>query len=91
MQKIFNLIVQLFPIGAGEAPTTRIARGLRTGDQRELLTGAALLGYRLYRTRAAGRELIFRKEISEGSAVVIRSGREGELRDIEITPIDDIT
>jgi MYXO-CTERM domain-containing protein len=60
------------------AGVERTLRGLRHGDQRELYTGLGLaaLAY-LGRTRPR-RQLLYRKRIPEGSAVVIHHRRRGD-------------
>ena len=60
------------------AGVERTLRGLRQGDQRELYTGLglAVLAY-LSRTRPR-RQLLYRKRIPEGSAIVIYHRRRGD-------------
>jgi hypothetical protein len=88
VRKLMQLIkVRLFgaaavtPVAAG---TTRVLRGLREGDQPTLLGGAAILAYGLLKKRGPERELIARREVPIGSAVVIRHGKKGQLPTIEI-------
>jgi len=88
---ITKSISRFLSVGAGEAPSLRVWRGLRTGDQRELLTGAAIMGYRWLRTSKGGRELVYRKAVPEGSAVVIRYGKRGQMTDIEVRKLDELT
>lgn len=53
----------------------QLFRGLRTGDQRALLTGAALAAFGLWRRSSAPkRELIHREVVKEGSSLVVRNG-----------------
>ena len=49
----------------------RSMRGLRTGDQRELYIGLALLTLAYLQRTAPGKELLYRKTIREGSALII--------------------
>lgn len=67
------------PISSG---FNRALRGLRTGDQRSLYTGALLVAFGLWQ-RGRGRdrrELIYRRELKEGEAIVIRPGVAGGER-----------
>jgi hypothetical protein len=60
----------------------RALHGLRTGDQRSLYTGALLVAVGLWRrsrTRER-RELIYRRELKEGQAIVIRPSVAGGNR-----------
>jgi hypothetical protein len=68
--------------------TQRLFRGLRQGDQRALLAGAAMLAFGwLRKTGAPKKELIYRKEVPVGSTVVIRH-RKGDMPQLEITEPD---
>jgi len=49
----------------------RSMRGLRTGDQRDLYIGLALLAAAFLERSAPRRELLYRKKLREGSAVVV--------------------
>jgi len=61
----------------------RAFRGLRTGDQRALLTGAAVAAFGWYRrTRPPTRTLIRRLEIKPGRSVVIRNGADQTRVDV---------
>jgi hypothetical protein len=87
VRRLMQLIkVRLFgaaavtPIAAG---TTRVLRGLREGDQRSLLGGAAIVAYGLLQKRGPEKELIARREVPIGSSVVIRHGKKGQLPTIE--------
>ncbi len=63
----------------------RVWNGLRTGDQRSLLLGAALYGIAWLRANSGPKkELLYRKTIPEGSSFVIRTGKQGELPEIEV-------
>jgi hypothetical protein len=88
---ILNLVKRAVVIGSGETPATKVLRGVRTGDQRALYTGAALMGYQWLKSHSNRRELLYRKEIPEGSAVVVRYGKRGELAGVEIRRVDDLT
>jgi hypothetical protein len=57
---------------------TRTLRGLREGDLRSLYTGAALLAFGLWRRnrgKRGQRELIYRRELKQGEAIMIRTSR----------------
>ncbi|GEM_PF-1705866 len=61
--------------------TTLLFRGLRTGDQARLLTGAALVAAGLWRgSRRRRRELVHREVLSHGRGLVIRTGSGDEPR-----------
>jgi hypothetical protein len=64
----------------------RALRGLRQGDQRDLYTGLGLaaLSY-LTRTRPR-RQLLYRKRVPEGSALVIHHRRRGDPKIEVIKP-----
>lgn len=62
---------------------TRVLSGLRTGDQSLLFTGLGLLALRYLRTSRQNKQLLFRKVVPVGSAIVVRHTKEGEPR-IEI-------
>ena len=53
---------------------SKLFRGLRTGDQRALLAGAAMAALGLWRRSSAPkRTLIHREVVKEGSSLVIRN------------------
>ena len=62
---------------------TRLFAGLRTGDQRALLAGAALAAFGLWR-RSAGpkKTLIHRSVVREGDSLVIRNGSDQTRVDV---------
>lgn len=64
----------------------RTLRGFREGDQRELYTGLALTVLAYLRRTGPRRELIFRKAVPEGSALVIHHKRHGDPRIEVIKP-----
>ena len=59
---------------------TRSLRGLRTGDSRSLYTGVLLLAYGMWKRQRDRKELIYRKTMTPGDAVLIRAGRKGDKR-----------
>jgi hypothetical protein len=69
------------------AGAARFFQGLRTGDQRALLTGAALAAFAWWRRSAPPKKtLIHRSVVREGSSLVIRRGSDHsavEVRRIE--------
>lgn len=67
---------------------SRMLRGLRTGDQRMLFAGAALvlLGW-WRRPSARQRTLVFREELRPGRSVIVRYGRTGDLPEIEVARV----
>lgn len=65
----------------------QLFRGLRTGDQRALLTGAAIAAFGLWRRSSAPKkELLHREVVKEGSSLVIRSG--ADQRRVEVRRVD---
>ena len=60
------------PIADGLA---RGLRGVRTGDQRSLYTGAFLLAYGLWKRQRGKRELLYKKTVSPGEAVLVKTSR----------------
>lgn len=66
--------------GAGARGWTRVLRGLRQGDQRELSWGLALAALAYLRNTAPRKQLVFRKRVPQGSAVVVHNRRPGQPR-----------
>lgn len=58
----------------------RTLRGLREGDSRELLIGLGLAALAYVRKTGPKRELIYRKAVSPGSALVIHHTKRGTPR-----------
>lgn len=56
----------------------RVLRGVRQGSQSMLLTGLALILIQRLRDARGKRELVYRRRLPVGSAVVIRHERPGE-------------
>lgn len=56
----------------------RTLTGLRVGDRRELYLGLALTAFAYLRRTQPSRTLVFRREIPEGSALVIHHKRSGD-------------
>ncbi len=67
----------------------RTLRGFREGDQRELYLGLALTALAYLRRTQPRRELIYRKTVPEGSALVIHHKKRGAPR-IEVLRPDDV-
>ena len=65
---------------------TRALRGLRRGDQRELVLGLALAIFAYMKSGDTDRELLFRKKVPEGSAIVIHHRRRGDPKIEVIKP-----
>ena len=64
---------------------TRLWNGLRTGDQRSVLFGAGLFAFSWLRlNREPKKTLLYRKTLPEGSSFVIRTGKPGDLPEIEV-------
>ena len=64
----------------------RTLTGLREGDRTELYTGLALTALAYIRRTRPQRELLFRKSIPEGSAIVIHHKKRGAPRIEVIKP-----
>jgi hypothetical protein len=58
----------------------RSLRGLREGDYRELGVGLALTALAYLRSTKPRKELVYRKTVSEGSALVIHHKKTGTPR-----------
>jgi hypothetical protein len=84
VRRLSKLVARFLPASPLAAGTVTALRGLRTGDQRSLLGGAALLAFGWWRSQDGGRQLIYRREVPIGSTVVVRHGRKGDLPEIEI-------
>ena len=68
-------------VGIGDmraAGVARTLRGLRNGDQRELFTGLGLAALSYLSSSKPRRQLIYRKRVPEGSAIVIHHRRRGD-------------
>jgi hypothetical protein len=66
---------------------TRLLQGLRTGDQRALLLGAALAAFGWWRNSAAPKkELLKRTVVAKGSSVVVRNAT--DQPGVEIRRVD---
>ena len=57
---------------------TRTLHGLRSGDQRELYTGLGLAALAYLSQTKPRRQLLYRKSVPEGSAIVIHHRRRGD-------------
>jgi hypothetical protein len=77
MNKLLRLLGWSEP---GAEGLTRSLRGLRTGDQRDMYVGLALVAVAYLRRTAPKKKLIYRKTVREGSALVVRHTRKGEPR-----------
>ncbi len=58
----------------------RVMQGLREGDDRQLYTGMALLALSYLQRTKPRKELIYRKSIPEGTALVIHHKGSGDPR-----------
>ncbi len=59
------------------AGVSRSLHGLRKGDQRDLYIGLSLTVLALIRRTAPRKELVYRKAVPEGSAIVVHNRRRG--------------
>lgn len=88
VRRIVKLVERFLPASPMAAGVAGFLRGLRTGDQRALLGGAAMAAFGWWRTQQPSRQLIYRREVPVGSTVVVRHGRKGEMPEIEIHSAD---
>ncbi|HEX7097806.1 MAG TPA: hypothetical protein VF377_01090 [Acidimicrobiia bacterium] len=58
----------------------RTLRGLREGNQTILLTGLGLIALQMLRNSKEKRQLVYRKALPVGSAIVIRHAKPGTPR-----------
>lgn len=65
----------------------RTLMGLRTGEQRDLYLGLSLAAIAFLQRTAPRKQLLYRKEVPEGSALVIHHKRSGAPR-IEVKRSD---
>jgi len=61
----------------GAVGLSRTLRGLRTGDQRDLYLGLGLAALSFIRRTAPRKQLLYRRTVREGSAIVIHNRRLG--------------
>jgi hypothetical protein len=64
---------------------SKTLQGLRTGDQRTLYTGVALVAYSVWRRKKGSRKLVYRRVLRKDQALLIRAGR----RDTEKIVVPD--
>lgn len=64
----------------------RAFRGLRQNDRREMMLGLALTALAIMRDSRGKKELLFRKEVPTGSAIVIHHKRRGDPKIEVIKP-----
>lgn len=65
---------------AREAGYQRTLRGLREGDKREFYMGIALSALAYLQRTKPKKELLYRKSVPEGSALVIHHAKSGDPR-----------
>jgi len=61
----------------GTAGVSRSLRGLRNRDQRDLYMGLGLTALAFVRRTAPRKQLLYRKAVPEGSAIVVHNRRRG--------------
>ena len=69
---------QILGEGGTESGYDRTLAGLRTRDRRELMVGLALVGLSYLRRTKPSRQLIYKKSVPAGSAVVIHHRKRGK-------------
>lgn len=67
----------------------RALKGFREGDNRELFVGLSLAALAYLRRTAPRRELIYRKQVPEGSALVIHHKKRGAPK-LQIVKPEDL-
>ena len=50
-------------------------RGVRTGDQRSLYTGALLVAYGLWKRNRGRRDLVYQRTLNPGEALLVKASR----------------
>ena len=50
-------------------------RGVRTGDQRSLYTGALWLAYGLWKRNRGRRDLLYTRTLNPGEAIIVKASR----------------
>ena len=58
----------------------RALRGFREGDHRELYIGLALYAFAYLRNTAPRKQLLYRKIVPEGSALVVHHTKQGGVK-----------
>jgi hypothetical protein len=84
MNRIFRTL-----LGSTDLKTAgygRVWRGLRRGDRRDLYLGVTLALVSLLRQKSNDKQLIFRKKLPEGSALVIHHKKKGDPKIEVIRP-----
>jgi hypothetical protein len=84
MNRIFRTL-----LGSTDMKTAgygRVWRGLRRGDRRDLYLGVTLALVSLLRQKSDDKQLIFRKKLPEGSALVIHHKKKGDPKIEVIKP-----
>jgi hypothetical protein len=61
----------------GAAGVSRGLRGLRKGDQRDLYMGLGLAALSFLRRSAPRKQLLYRRTVPKGSAIVVHNRRRG--------------
>jgi hypothetical protein len=54
---------------------TRSLRGLRTGDTKSLYSGALLLAYGIWKRNRGRKDLVYRRTLKPGEAILVRANR----------------
>jgi len=82
MARIIDRIIRLAwgTANPGAAGRMKFAQGIRRGDTRDMYLGLALLSLSYLRRTQQRRELLYRREVPEGSALVIHHKDESAPR-----------
>jgi hypothetical protein len=84
MNRVFRTL-----LGGSDLKTAgyeRVWRGLRVGDRRDLYLGVTLALISVFRQSSGGKELIYRKKLPEGTALVIHHKKKGDPKIEVIRP-----
>jgi hypothetical protein len=84
MNRIFRTLLGTSDLRS--AGVGRVWRGMRQGDRRELYLGVAMAAVALLRQNQGQKELIFRKKLPEGTALVIHNRKKGDPKIEVIKP-----
>lgn len=82
MTRMIDRIIRLAwgSANPGAAGRMKLAQGLKGRDSRDLYIGLALLGLSYLRRTQQQRQLLYRKEVPEGSALVVHHKPDGSPR-----------
>lgn len=77
MARLTNRLLNRFWEDPKREGYRRSLRGVREGDTRELALGLALAAFAYLRSTSPRKELLYRKTVPKGSAIVIHNRKRG--------------